>query len=91
MSGTLDPTDESRRHCLAGLAYEAQIRGLQCRLTGPDDALLHVSSPSSGHSTMVFAMPSSPDAWTYLWSGGGSASATDPSQAADLLAASLDR
>lgn len=40
---------------------------------------------------MVFAMPSSSDAWSYLWSGGGSASADNPAQAADLLAASLDR
>jgi hypothetical protein len=91
MSGTVDPAEESRRQCLAGLASEAQMRGLQCRLAGPDGALLHVSSPSSGHSTMVFAMPPSPDTWIYLWSGGGSASATDPSRAADLLAASLNR
>jgi hypothetical protein len=91
MSGTVDPAKESRRHCLARLASEAQIRGLQCGPAGPDGALLHVSSPSSGRSTMVFAMPSSPDTWIYLWSGGGSASATDPSHAADLLAASLNR
>jgi hypothetical protein len=91
MSGTVDPTERSRRQCLAGLASEAQLRGLQCRPAGPDGALLHVSSPSSGHSTMVFAMPSLSHTWTYLWSGGGSASAVDPAQAADLLAAFLDR
>jgi hypothetical protein len=81
----------SRRRWLTRLADEAQTRGLRCTLTGPDGALLHVSSPITGHGTMVFAMPSSQSGWSYLWSGGGSASADDPSRAADLLAASLDR
>jgi hypothetical protein len=81
----------SRRQCLTRLADEAQTRGLRCTLTGPDGALLHVSNPSSGQGTMVFAMPSAPNGWSYLWSGGGSASADDPSRAADLLAAFLHR
>ena len=91
MSGAVDPTEESRRHCLAMLADEARTRGLRCTPTGPNGALLHVSRPSNGHSTMVFAVPSSSGAWSYLWSGGGSASADDPAHAAGLLAASLDR
>ena len=91
VSDTADPTEEPRRQRLAGLTSEARMRGLQCRPVGPDDALLHVANPSSGHSTMVFAMPSWPDSWTYLWSNGGSASAADPAHAADLLAAFLDR
>ena len=89
MSGAADPNEESRRECLARLADEARTRGLQCTLAGPNGALLHVSRPN-GPNTMVFAMPSSADAWSYLWSGGGSASANDPAQAAELLAASLD-
>jgi hypothetical protein len=89
MSDAVDPAENSRRHCLARLADEARARGLHCRLTGPDGGLLHVSKPSSGQSTMVFAVPSSSDAWSYLWSGGGAASASDPAQAAELLAASL--
>ena len=91
MSGVADSTENSRRNCLTRLADEAQTRGLRCALTGPDGALLHVSRPSSGHSTMVFAVPSSTDAWSYLWSGDGAASSDDPAQAADLLAASLSR
>jgi hypothetical protein len=91
MSGDADPNATSRGHRLARLAEEARARGLRCTLTGPDGTLLHVSSPSSGQGTMVFAMPSSPDTWSYLWSGGGSADAEDPAQAADLLAASLAR
>jgi hypothetical protein len=91
MSGAVDSSDTSRRQCLTRLADEARSRGLQCTLTGPDGALLHVANPASGHSTMVFAMSLSPDNWSYLWSGGGSASATDPAQAAESLAASLGR
>lgn len=91
MSGAVDSTENSRRNRLARLADEARTRGLRCALTGPDGGLLHVSRPSSGNSTLVFAVPSSTDAWSYLWSGGGAASANDPAQAADLLAASLDR
>jgi hypothetical protein len=90
MSGTVGPTQKSRRQCLAALASEAQIRGLQCRSAGPDGALLHASSPSSGRSTMVFTVPSWSHTWTYLWGDGGSADAVDPAKAADLLAAFLD-
>jgi hypothetical protein len=91
MSGAVDPAEITRQDCLAMLAHEARVRGLQCSLTGPDGALLQVSHPSSGRSTIVFAMPSPSDTWSYLWSGGGSASATSPAQAAGLLAEALDR
>jgi hypothetical protein len=89
MSGAADPIAESRRHCLARLAEEARTRGLRCTPAGHNDALLHVSRPSNGNSTMVFAMPSASGGWSYLWSGGGSAGADDPAQAADLLAIAL--
>jgi hypothetical protein len=91
VSGAVDPAEKTRQEFLARLAHEVQVRGLRCSLTGPDGALLQVSHPTSGRSTIVFAMPSSPDTWSYLWSGGGSASATSPAQAADLLATALDR
>ena len=91
MSDVVDPSETSRRQCLTRLADEARGRGLQCTLTGPDGTLLNVVNPASGHSTMVFAMQLSSDSWSYLWSGGGSASATDPAQAAESLAAFLGR
>jgi hypothetical protein len=91
MGGTVDPTAESRRHHLAALAYEAEVRGLDCRLVGPAEDILRVAEPSTGQSVMVVAMPSSPVTWSYLWSGGGIVSAADPSRAAGLIAASLGR
>lgn len=89
MAGPADSYAGSRRHHLAALAYEAGLRGLECRLLGPDEAVLRIAEPSSGRATMVVAVPSSAVAWTYLWSGGGAASVTDPSHAADLIAVAL--
>ena len=40
---------------------------------------------------MVLAVPSSGEGWSYLWGGGGTAAATDPSRAAELIAAFLGR
>jgi hypothetical protein len=91
MAGPADSYAVSRRHYLAALVYEAGLRGLECRLLGPDEDILRIADSPSGRSTMVVAVPSSPVAWTYLWSGGGAASVTDPSRAADLIAAALGR
>jgi hypothetical protein len=89
MAGAVDPIAESRRHYLAALSYEAEVRGLGCRLLGPREDVLRITDPSTGRTATVVAMPSSPVTWSYLWSGGGLASAADPSRAADLIAASL--
>jgi hypothetical protein len=90
MADGADPHAVSRKNYLAALAYEAEVRGLVCRLVGRDEGILRVASPS-GRSTMVVAVPSSAVAWSYLWGGGGSASVDNPSHAADLIAASLGR
>jgi hypothetical protein len=89
MAGPVDPIAETRRHYLAVLAGEMEERGLVTRPLGPDDSVLHVADPATGHTTMVVAMPSSPVTWSYLWSGGGAASAGDPADAAERIAASL--
>jgi hypothetical protein len=91
MAGAVDPTAEARRHFLAALAYEAEARGLVCRLTGPGETVLHVAHPATGRGTMVLVVPSSSLNWSYLWGGGGLAAAADPSRAADLIAGSLGR
>lgn len=89
MAGPVDPTAEARRHYLAVLAGEVEARGLETRPAGPEDSVLHVTDPETGHMTMVVAMPSSPISWSYLWSGGGEASAADPAEAAETIAAAL--
>lgn len=89
MAGPADSYAASRRHYLAALAYEAGLRGLECRLLGPDEDILRIADRAAGRSTMVVAVPSSSFAWAYLWSGGGAADVTDPSHAADLIATAL--
>lgn len=76
---------EARRHHLAALAYEAQARGLSCRLTGPGEAVLQVASPVTRRQVMVVATPVG-RGWFFLWAGGGSGDAADPGRAADQLA-----
>ena len=90
MADEADPHAASRKNYLAALAYEAQVRGLECRPVGKEGGVLRIAAPS-GRSTMVVAVPSSPVAWSYLWGGGGVASVDNPSHAADLIAASLGR
>jgi hypothetical protein len=90
MADGADPHAASRKNYLAALAYEAGVRGLECRSVGPNEGILRVAAPS-GRSTMVVAVPSSTVAWSYLWGGGGTASVDNPSRAADLIAASLGR
>jgi hypothetical protein len=79
----------SRRHHLAALSYEAGLRGLESRHIGPGGDILWIVDPAAGRDTMVLAVPSSGGDWSYLWGGGGTAATTDPSRAAELIAAFL--
>jgi hypothetical protein len=81
----------SRRHHLAALSYEAGLRGLEGRLIGSAGDILRIVHPAAGRDTMVLAVPSAGGGWSYLWGGGGTADAADPSRAADLIAVFLGR
>ncbi len=89
MVGSSDSINGARRHYLAALAYEAGARGLACRLVGPGGSVLRIVEPRRGRATMVVVIPSSRNVWSYLWGDGGVADTSDPSGAADLIAASL--
>jgi hypothetical protein len=91
MADDADSYTVSRRHHLAALSYEADLRGLESRLIGPGEDILRIADPSSGRDTMVFVAPSSDGGWSYLWGGRGTASADDPSGAAERIAAFLGR
>jgi hypothetical protein len=91
MPGDADSYAVSRRHHLAALAYETGMRGLRSRLVGRAEDILKVTDASTGRETMVVVVPSSGEGWVYLWGGGGSADAVDPSRAADLVALALGR
>ena len=90
MAGYVDPIHGARRHHLAALAYEAGARGLACRLVGPGEEVLRVVD-RYGLATMVVAIPTSPNVWSYLWGDGGIADTSDPSLAAELIVRSLAR
>lgn len=90
MATVADRTSETRRHLLAVLARELELRGVRCRVVGDRDGVLHAVRPASERSTMVVAMQSFPRRWSYLWTGGGLADAADPGRAADRIAACLD-
>lgn len=53
--------------------------------------MLRVSDPFTGRAVMVVAMQTSQIDWSYLWAGGGQASASDPARAADLILAGFGR
>jgi|1185.fasta_scaffold13328_3 hypothetical protein len=91
MADDADPYAVSRRHHLAALSYEAGLRGLHSRLIGPGGDILRIADPSGGRDTMVLAVESSDGSWSFLWGGRGTASAADPSAAADRIAAFLGR
>jgi hypothetical protein len=91
MADDADSYAASRRHHLAALSYEASMRGLESRLIGPGEDILRIADPSGGRDTMVVAVPSSGEGWSYVWGGRGNAPAADPSGAADRIAAFLGR
>ena len=91
MADDADSYTVSRRHHLAALSYEADLRGLESRLIGPGGDILRIADPAAGRDTMVLAVLSSDGSWSYLWGGRGTASAADPSGAAGLIAAFLGR
>ncbi|WP_026341195.1 hypothetical protein [Actinomadura atramentaria] len=79
-----DPA-QVRRHHLALLARAVGARGLHWRLAGPEESVLAVSSPRTGHQVMIVAMPTG-TGWSYLWTGGGIADVADADRAADAIA-----
>ena len=91
IGSAVDRIAQARRHHLAALAYEAGARGLEWRLAGPGQAVLHVADRRTGRGVMVVAMPSSPFSWTFVWTGGGPADAADPVRAMDLIAHAIGR
>lgn len=81
-------TIEARRHHLAALVYEVEVRGLRWRLAGPDESVLLVASPTTSRHVMVVATPTG-SGWSYLWSGGGQATTGRPAEVADRIARML--
>lgn len=75
----------ARRHHLAALAYEVEVRGLSWRLTGPGESVLHVIHPVTRRQVMVVAMFAG-EGWCYLWAGGGTGDVGRPALVADQLA-----
>jgi CelD/BcsL family acetyltransferase involved in cellulose biosynthesis len=81
---------EPRRRHLAALSDAIQRLDLaiSCRLLGPTGSMLRVAGNTTGRRIMVLASPTS-DGWSFLWSGGGMADATDPAAAARQIAAAV--
>lgn len=75
---------EVRRHHLAALAYEVDVRGLRWRLAGPEESILTVVGPRTRRLIMVVATPAGAG-WSYLWTGGGIADVTDLRNVADCF------